>query len=477
MDYAPPYMPPQYRPAPPPKAADPLAVALGNGSLLGVGYWLLGWRRLAVLTALISIALIAFTAAIAKPWCEILLVLWWIAGIALGWFLARRTPHRTASRTQRLIALGVTIPVLLAAGGLRYDASRIGADITAGREAGDCGKILSAQEKIWLGHRIADAPLTTNADTARETCRQLQTAADRLTTGLTADTTALSDGYDIMNAVLAEPGNDETVDTTLDGFLNALPTKDNCKTVTITDWLRQRKTSYNRLDRSADTVKQVAPEAMLGCANGLVSASQWTAAKTQYQQLLDQYGESPLAEKARAGVDKANLAIELANVRGLLDGGSADFQPEYCSKPAKYSAAPAPHKGMNLSLVYGNSDYSSKIPSGWRAKDVTQAVFVVCVGDDSNGPTVRTCPYENKTFPQFPTQVKFHKIALPVKVYEVRTGRLISSRTAQINGSSCPAILHYTTSSLLRDMGPPGDVYVTPTNAAFLSAFSSFMAR
>lgn len=477
MDYAPPAMPPQYKPAPQPKAGDPLAVAIGNGSLLGVGYWLLGWRRLAVLTALISIVLISVTVAVAKPWCEIVLVVWWIANIAFGWFLARQAPQRTASRTQRLVALGVTIPVLLAAGGLRYDASRIGDDVTAGQEAGDCGKVLTAQEKVWLGHRIADAPLGAKGDTARKDCRQLQTAADRLTTGLTADTTALSDGYDIMNTVLAKPGNDETVDTTLNGFLNALPTKDQCKTVTITDWLRQRNASYNRLDRSADTVKQVAPEAMLGCANGLVSASQWTAAKTQYQQLLDQYGDSPLAGKARAGVAKAELAIELAKVRGLLDGGSADYQPEYCSKPAKYSAAPAPHKGMNLSLVYGNSDYSSKIPSGWRAKDVTRAVFVVCVGDDSNGPIVRTCPYENKTFPDFPTQVKFHKIALPVKVYEVRTGRLISSRTAQINGSSCPAILHYTTSSLLRDIGPPGDVYVTATNAAFLSAFSSFMAR
>jgi hypothetical protein len=376
-----------------------------------------------------------------------------------------------------MIALGVTIPILLVFGILRYDAGRIADDVAAGLDKGDCGKALAAQEKVWIGPRIGNAPLIAKSDKTREACRQLQTAGDKLSTGLTADTAALGDGFDIMNSVLGEPGYEKAVDTTLDGFLSALPTKNNCQTVTITDWLRQRKPSDNRLDTSADDLKRVAPAAILGCADGLVATNQWTMARARYQQLLDQYGDDPLAAKARNGAAKADLALELGKVRGLLLNGTPSYQPEYCDKPARYSAAPAPHKGVNRSLIYGNASYNGKIPAGWRAGDVTRATFIVCVGEDTNGPTVRTCPYENKTFPEFPTQVKFHKIAIPVKVYEVRTGRLVAHRTALINGSSCPKILHYTYSSLLHDLGPPGDVYVSATNAAIVSAFASFITR
>lgn len=475
MDYMP-HATAQYKPVKAAKAGDPIAVAIGNGSLLGIGYWLLGWRRLAVLSALVSVALVSVAVAVAQPWGEILVVVWWVAVIVHGWFLASRSSQRVASRTQRLVALGVTIPVLLAFGILRYDASGIGHDVAAGREGGDCGKVLSAQDRVWFGSRIANAPLTAEGDKAKDACRQLQTAADKLSTGLTGDTTALSDGFGIMNDVLTKPGNEKTVDTTLDGLLGGLPTKNSCQTVTITGWLRTRKPSDNRLDRSADDLKRVAPAAMLGCADGMVAANQWASARTQYQQLLDLYGDDPLAAKARKGVARANLAIELAKVNGLLAGSNAS-EPEYCDTPAKYSGAPASHPGINRALIYGNSEYTGKLPAAWRAADVGQAVFVVCAGTDADGPTVRTCPYENKTFPNFPTDVKFHKISIPVKVFEVRTGRLVSSRNVEINGSSCPKILHYTTSSLLHDIGPPGDVYVTPTTAGIVSAFVPLITR
>src|SRR5205809_338768 len=66
-------------PAPPAgaQAHDPLAVALGNASLLSVGYLILGRRKLAVAAGLVTIALVSVLVSVARPWCQVVVLVWW----------------------------------------------------------------------------------------------------------------------------------------------------------------------------------------------------------------------------------------------------------------------------------------------------------------------------------------------------------------------------------------------------------------
>ncbi|WP_202918682.1 tetratricopeptide repeat protein [Saccharothrix deserti] len=453
------------------RSHDPLAVALGNASLLGIGYLMLRRRLLAVLTGLITVVLVVLLASVVRSvWFEVVLLVWWVALIAHGWFLASRRAQRVAVRRQRLVALVVTVPVLLTVGFLRFDAARIERNVTEARGSGDCAQASAALGEVGLGHRVVDAPLTTRGDKTAEACRRLSVARERLTTSLTGDTDALAEGFNRLAPVLAElPGHEKMVDVVLDGFLAGLPAENPCHTVTVTDWLRQREASDNALDRSADVVPRTAPAALVGCGDALMAAKDWEAARTRYQQLLDQYPGHELAAKAQEGARQATLAIELANVRNLLRGPSST-QPAYCANPAQYSGAAPYGKGINRALIYGNDYYTNKFPAEWRAADAADAVLVVCVGKEEMGTPVQTCPYESKIFPEFPRDVTFRKIAIPVKVYELRTGKPVADTKVEIGGASCPEVLHYTSYGPT-DLGPPGEVHVTPSDDDVRGAF------
>ncbi|WPB90008.1 tetratricopeptide repeat protein [Streptomyces malaysiensis] len=464
-------------PAPPGDRAahDPVAVALGNASLLGVGYLMLGRRGFAVAAGAITVALLAVLLAVARPWCEFAVLIWWAAVIAHGWFLAGGRRRRVTLRRQRLVALGVTVPVLLVVGLLRYDAAGIGRSMAEARERGDCAGVLSAKDKAWFGTRLAAAPLTARGDAIVDACHRLRTARTRLTSGLTGDTRALETGFDTLASVLAKPGNEKTVGRVLDGFLDGLPVKSPCRTVTVTDWLRHREPTHDALDRSADAVRRTAPAALVGCGDDLTAAHDWKKARTRYRQLLDQYPHDDLTARARKGVRRATLTIELAHVRSLLEGPT-DTQPSYCSRPAKYSGAAPYGRGTNRALFYGNDTYTRKLPSGWRTTDAKKAVLVVCADEEKEGTPVRTCPYESKISPYFPRDVTFHKIEIPVKVYELRTGKPVAHRTVEINGASCPQKLRYTTYGPT-DLGPPSDQYVKASTADVRSAFEALINR
>ncbi|MEO5877125.1 MAG: hypothetical protein ABIS86_12835 [Streptosporangiaceae bacterium] len=454
---------------------DPLAVALGNASLLGVGYLMLGRRLLAFCAGVVTILLVSVLVSVARSWCEFVVFLWWVAVIAHGWFLAGGRDHRVTVGGQRLVAFGALVPVVLVVGLLRFDAARIERSVTEARESGDCARLVTAQRRVWLGHRIADAPMTARGDEPVRACGRLQTAKARLTTGLTGDTGELKAGFDILAAVLAAPGNDRTVEVVLNGFLSSVPAQEPCQIAAITDWLRQRP-SPGPPDRSADTVTRTAPAALVGCGDHLMSTNAWQTARTRYQQLLDQYPGDEHAVAARNGVKQATLTIELENVRGLLEG-STDTRPAYCSTPAKYSGAAPYGKGTNRALFYGNGKYTGKLPAEWRTTDVTHAVLVVCAGEQDYGSSVQSCHYENKLLPRFPRKVTFHKIAIPVKVYELRTGRLVADRKVAIGGKSCPRVLRYTTSSFLTDIGPRPDAYVVPSQNDVRAGFRSLINR
>ncbi|MFD3306902.1 tol-pal system YbgF family protein [Streptomyces sp. NPDC058694] len=457
---------------------DPLAVALGNASLLGVGYLMLRRRGLAAAAAVVTVVLVSRLVSTARPAYEIAVLVWWVAVVAHGWFLARRGGSGVALRGQRVVALCITLSVLLAVALLRFDASRIEESVTEARERGDCAGVSSAQDRVWFGHRVADAPLAARGDESVEACDRLRSARTELNTALTGNTEALDKGFGTLASVLAEPGNEKTVETALTGFLGGLPAKDPCTTVTVTDWLRDRKRSNDVLDRSADAARRNAPAALVGCGDELMADSSWQDARAHYERLLDRYPGDELADKARTGARRATQSIELANVRSLLAPGSGT-QPEYCSRPAKYSGAKPMGKGTNRALFYsGNTygqDYTDKLPGAWKAADAADAVLVVCMGEDTYGSSVRTCPYQGRSSGST-TYVTFHKIAIPVKVYEVRTGKLVVNRKIQINGSSCPSRITYLTFRD-SDSGPPSTRYVTESTSDVRSAFRPLVVR
>jgi len=105
---------------------------------------------------------------------------------------------------------------------------------------------------------------------------------------------------------------------------------------------------------------------------------------------------------------------------------------------------------------------------------LSNAVLVICAGDSDYGTAVQTCDYESKFSVYGYEAVTFHKIAIPIRAYELRTGRLVANTKVQISGSSCPSTLEYTT-YLSFDSGPPSEVYVTPHASNVRAAFDSLI--
>jgi len=465
------------------RTRDPLAVAVGNASLFGIGYFLLGRRRLGAATVAVSLVLVAYAVAVARTWAEIVVLVWWAAPITHGWFQAGRDaqrpeplpkPEPAPRKASWFIAAGSAAVVLVVFGVLRFDAVRAGGDVADARAAGDCAGVLRAQDGVWLGDRVADAPLSASGDAVVRDCHRLQATATALDNALASgDSSDLQRPFRTFASVLSRPGNERIVAPVLDGFLNGLPTEDPCGTAALTDWLRDRKPATPPLNRSADTVRRTAPAALLSCADDQMDDENWTAAKTRYQQLADTYPDDDRAEKAKDGA-------ELANVSGLLDGPAGD-KPAYCSHPAKYGGAPKYGKGTNKAMFFGNTEYTGKLPKSWRTGDPEDAALIVCADDDERGSTVQGCPYtgrqDGKTY-----FVNFHKINIKVRAYELRTAKKVADRTIEISGTACPPTIHWTeyhgfggTSPGLGGLGPDPDQYVRSPDVD--GAFHSLVIR
>ncbi|MBA2950817.1 tetratricopeptide repeat protein [Streptomyces himalayensis] len=477
-----PYRPPAEPPKPPepprrpPAPCDPVAAALGNASLLGIGYLLLGRWRLAALAVVGTGWLLNLTASTAETWCEILLLLWWAAGIAHGWFLAHRRAEHVVRRGQRAGALAVTVAVLLTAVLLRVDAYGIEDRVNEAREGGDCEAAVAAQGEVWWGHRLAGAPVVEPGDAVVEACHRLERAASTLAgAGRNGNIEDLERGFGILAGVLSKPGNEQTVKTVLDTFLEGLPTKDSCDTADITDWLRDRDPTRDVLDRSADTAKRTEPAALVGCGDDLMDEDDWQQARARYQHLLDEYPDDARTDEARSGVKKATLAIELDTVRRLVENTS-DAKSGYCDTPAKYSGAPPYRKGFNRAMFLGDTEYTDKLPRDWRTGDPTKAALVVCADTAKNGAAVETCYYENDKSEYLPHEVTFYKVKIPLKVYELRTGKRVDPREVQISGGSCPRVLHYEYYGWY-DYGPGGDEFVSTAKSDVRDAFWPVIKR
>ncbi|MFI5612684.1 hypothetical protein [Amycolatopsis sp. NPDC051903] len=446
---------------------DPWAVAVGNASFLGVGYLLLGRWLLAALNVIGTVVLaVLLVTAFPAVWFEIVVLVWWAGGILHGWLVAGG-PGRGGGPWWQWVAAGaVTVPVLLVAALVRIDATAITGEVDAAKAAGDCPRATRALDRVWFGHRLVDAPAAAAGDATTQACRRLDEASHDLTGGLPGNAGQLKAGFDALTSVRTElPGHDRMADVVLDRFLHALPGEKPCDIAVDTDWLRTRRGNDAR---TTAVLTRVRPGALVACGDLLLAAGDWQHAEPRYQQALDQFPDSGVTAKATDGVRKAKLAGELANVRALLQTS------QYCTEPAAYSGAAPYGKGTNRAVFTGGGDFTGRLPAEWRTDDPAQAVLVVCAGEPGDGTAVRTCPYENKRFPEFPDEVTFHKIAIPVKAYELRTGRLVSDTKIEIGGTSCPEVVHYT-SYLYTDLGPPSDLQVEASDADVRAAFAGLV--
>lgn len=462
---------------PPVRHRDPVAVAIGNASLFSVGYLMLGRRLLAAITWLVTIALVIVLATKARSvWFEVVVLAWWVAVVVHGWFLARRRHARHnpyirhgGVRRQRLGALAFAIPVLLVVGLLRWDAAGIAQDVADAKRDGDCDRAVSALNERWAGHWVADAPLTASGDVTVQACQQLGRAATELDDALSGNTVALRAGLDRLTTVITDlPGHEAMVERTLDGFLDHLPTPDPCDTRAITDVLGRKHKSGTVLDHAVDTVPRIAPTAIVKCGDALMAANKWPEARERYQQLLDEYPGHELAPRATTGVQQATLAIELDNVRTLLTGSA----PEYCTTPAGYSGAvPYAAGKANPAMIFGADDYTNRLPAEWKATDAANAVLVVCAGTAEFGTPVETCGYDyGPGYSQY-TNVSFDKVKIPLRAFELKTGRLVVDGWVEVGGATCPPTVQYTDFGFT-DFGPPADMYVTPSDADVHAGFA-----
>lgn len=463
----------------PPPSYDPWAAALGNASLLGIGYLMLRRYVLAVVSFVVTITLaILLYATVRSTWFEFVVLAWWVVLVAHAAFLARGGTREGPVLLGRLVTLVVALAVLATVGVLRYDASGIEDDVADARAKGDCVAALDALDRIGPEHRLTDAPLTVRAEKTEEACGHLSKAESRLAVAVSGDTESLQEGFDELSVVLGEfPGHGPMVDKVLDGFLAELSTKKSCRILEVTAFLRERVPTRNALDRSAEVAARTQPLALFGCGEERVAANDWEGARRQFQQVVSEFPGHELTPRAEEGVEKATLTLELNNIRSLLATSPYSPEPAYCSRPAPYSGAPASGPGVNRALMYGSR--TGMLPAEWRTDDIQQAALVLCVGDDEYGTAVQTCPYESKLASPYggyyPDDVTFHKIAVPVKVYELRTGRLVTDSRIEIGGASCPEILHY--SSYIADLGPPSDTYVTASEADVRAAFAPLVTR
>ena len=266
-------------PGPPPKQLgphDPLAVALGNASLLGLGYFLIRRWLFGILGLAGTAILVILLCTQRKTGYEFALLGWGVLQIVHGWFLARSQRLQAASLTKRLVALGVTLVVLGGVAFGRYDAQRIDKQAVAARAAGDCGGVRTAQAKYNLGHRIGDAPRTVRVEGDVAACDRIDAAADVLKSATTpVDVPRMQAALDQLSAVAADPNQLPTVGRAVDQFVATFPLKDSCASLAVTAWLRTRKPVGNVLDRPNALVPKIEPNALLGCADAQAAKADW----------------------------------------------------------------------------------------------------------------------------------------------------------------------------------------------------------
>lgn len=213
-------------------------------------------------------------------------------------------------------------------------------------------------------------------------CDRLRTARTALATALSGNTDALEEGFGIPRLGPRSAGNDGTVVATLHGFLGGLPVKDPCDTVALTNWLRDRKRSatmywtgrHSRADRARRARR---------CGDDLMGHER-TTSRT-----------GPAREPERPRSASSRPTSDACSPEGPTRSPST-------APTRRSTAAPSPSPRPR--------------PPTARCREDTYA------------PSVESCPYRSESTGAL-SYVSFHKIEIPVKVYELRTGKLV--RAAQ----------------------------------------------
>lgn len=354
------------------------------------------------------------------------------------------------------------------------DARWIGARAAAAHEAGECASTADLSERLSTVHKVVDGSLAARVVEESEACRllsqalavaesdpytasehlaayiddpaarwdgaaelrselMLEAADDRFGDAADEGLPAVETAFDLLAEVAAtEPDLADQARALVDEFLAShLESADPCRVKDTADWLGEDPPSAAAFEAAA-AVPDFAPAAILGCAESLMTERLWDRAGEAYGQLLAEYPDHELADRARDGV-------ELAEVRRRLDGWPVtdlDYEePAYCDDPVPYANAPAySGPGPHRMAVFGMVE-ALDLPSSWQAADITEAALVVCVGDvadTTEGSVLHTCRYEGGH------DVDVHARRFPMTAYALQTGEIVYSGDFEIGGD-CPS--------------------------------------
>ncbi|MFT9667484.1 tetratricopeptide repeat protein [Streptomyces rhizosphaericola] len=460
----------------PPGPSDRLTVALGNAALPGLGYAFARRRRTAAAALAGAVLLFWLLLNTGHGAYEVLLGLWWAFGIVHG-ALLRDTPARRPAETARQVAVGALVLALLAtAGSLRYQAASVAKDVESARSSGDCVAVRSAQSGLSFLVRAANAPLAADSERTVAACDELDDAGRLLERGLNDGMTSAKAGFAMLEA--ARPGDGALARSVLDRFLRKMESQEPCVIAAAHGWLRDHDTRSPLLDRASEAAERRAPTALSECGDTLMRSGEWSKARTNFRKLVADHPGDPLADHARKETTRATQEIELDAVQRKLSKDS------YCDAPTRYGAAEAYGKGTNRALfatgrneklaAVRNERHIRKLPDKWRTDTARGATMIVCTGDPSDGEVVATCSYITDRSPRVTYTARWAKVKIPVKVYELRTGKLVADRSVQIGGTSCP---YRYARSLTPIAGSTVTESVTPSASDVRKAFAPLLKR
>lgn len=465
--------------------SDPFAAALGNASLLGIGYLLLGRIGLAIAGLCGTAALLAAVGLSEQPawFWRIVLGLWWMLQIGHAWWQATRraqlrmppppTPLRAVGespreslRTQRFFAATAFVLVLVPAFAMRAEAVRIEQAAVDVYGWDDCTAAEAVEAAFTVRHRIADGMPVARAETVQDACGDLAEAGDHLSEAETAD--GVAGAFNRLENVLDEaPQLRDEADNLVDGFTADLSNGASCDAVEVADWLANQPPDNGLRSRAAAVVPEVMPKALLKCAQSQFDADEVVffeealaeadEARAAFQRLLDEYPDHPLAAEAALGVDAVDAVFELEELTTLTTSVYG-APPEYCERPAPYrGAAPYEGSGPHPTMLFGESVGADALPKSWTTGIASEAVLVICAELSGLGAHVETCAYQGGH------SIAFHRQQIALRVFEVRTGELVDTRTIEIGGT-CPSTVYYYQT-------PPEKMAVESSGSDYIDAY------
>lgn len=476
---------------------DPWAAALGNATLLGVGYLLLHRWRAAVGALIATGVLLLTVAGTGQPgWTwRVILFGWWVATIAHGWRLAgggwRPAPLVIRGQTrpvqrQRTAAAATAVVVLAALAGLAIDSRRVEAAAVDAHRAGDCDRASAGFDRIGGRHRLVDPLVTARAERHAQACALLSDALRRaerypadaadgladylahpaavwegaagrraellvtvatgkLDRALLGDLGALTEAVDNLVTVIDEaPATRDQVAGALASYQTGLRTADPCDARSNLSWFSTREFPHAELTQTKQVIEPLTPQVLIDCGNELLAADAEEALDT-FQQVLIGYPEHPLAAEAAERVKVTEDLIVRQELSHVLGGwpGEESSSSEYCEEPIGYPKAP-PYTGSGPHhlVALGHHTVTSAVESAWEATDFTDAVLVLCADYPTPGTALGSCDYVNdREEPPERVTVTLHATEFRIRVFELRTGDRVGQATMEFGGGCPPRLI------------------------------------